>query len=319
MANILRTIGCIVIGWNKDILDQCGEASFRQFRKLLSAITIMMILWGVIGYNFADRYINLDSKIFNVVVSVAFMIIILCIERIIILNVGKARLMAVLRVLLACCMAVLGSCIFDQIIFRNDIEGEICKRRENDIKETIIKRMSIYDTDQKRISAAMDSLSQATILLNDRLQKQPTITMYDGNTVKDSTGKVISKTTIKSSIANPLIEQVKANNKQIESYAEQLRGLSDKKENLSKTVSAEIQSRDRGFIEELEATLAVVSSSKVSLIFYCVMFVFLMFLELFVLSIKMGELKCDYDLLVEHQLNIKRNILEINEKSLSGK
>ena len=45
----LANIGCFIIGWNKDILKECGEASYRQYRKLLSAISIMMVLWGTIG------------------------------------------------------------------------------------------------------------------------------------------------------------------------------------------------------------------------------------------------------------------------------
>lgn len=61
----LINIGCFIIGWNKHILRECGEASYRQFRKLLSAICIMMILWGTIGYCFADRYINIESVPIN--------------------------------------------------------------------------------------------------------------------------------------------------------------------------------------------------------------------------------------------------------------
>jgi len=57
----LTNIGCLLIGWDKNILSECGEASHRQFRKLISALSIMLILWGTIGYCFADRYINLDS------------------------------------------------------------------------------------------------------------------------------------------------------------------------------------------------------------------------------------------------------------------
>lgn len=316
MSKLFQKIGCKLIGWNNDILSQCGEASFRQFRKLLSAITIMMVLWGTIGYNFADRYINLESKFFNFCVAFAFMLIILCIERVIILNVGKAGFMSLMRILLASCMAILGSCIFDQIIFRNDIEGELKQRRENEIKETVVKRMSIYEDDQRRIASAIDSLSNATIKLNDRLQRNPTITMFDGSVKKDSTGKVVERTVTRNTVANPLLEQVKANNKQIESYSEQFKGLSEKKERLAESVKEEVLNRKQGFIEELEATLAVVSSSKISMAFYCVMFFFLIMLEMFVLSIKIGESKCDYDLLVEHQLNIKKGMMEETENSL---
>ena len=137
--DMLKNIGCQLIGWDKNILKECSEASHRQFRKLISAICIMMVLWGTIGYCFADRYINIESCILKVCVSLAFMFIVLCVERVIILTVGKARLMTVMRVMLALCMAVLGSCIFDQIIFRNDIKQTIQDHREDVIKETITK------------------------------------------------------------------------------------------------------------------------------------------------------------------------------------
>ena len=29
----LTNIGCFLIGWNKEILNECGEASHRQLRK----------------------------------------------------------------------------------------------------------------------------------------------------------------------------------------------------------------------------------------------------------------------------------------------
>ena len=37
-----KNCGCLFIGWDKNILKECGEASYRQYRKLLSAICIMM-------------------------------------------------------------------------------------------------------------------------------------------------------------------------------------------------------------------------------------------------------------------------------------
>ena len=148
----IKDFGCFLIGWNKDILKECGEASHRQFRKLLSAICIMMVLWGTIGYCFADRYINIESCALKFCVSIAFMFIVLCVERVIILTVGKARVMSTMRVMLALCMAFLGACIFDQIIFRNDIQQEIQEQREDVIKETIAKRLSIYESDIQRIT-----------------------------------------------------------------------------------------------------------------------------------------------------------------------
>ena len=323
----LMNFGCFLIGWNKDILKECGEASQRQFRKLLSAICIMMVLWGTIGYCFADRYINIESCVLKLSVSLAFMFIVLCVERVIILTVGKARVMSTMRVMLALCMAFLGACIFDQIIFRNDIQQEIQEQREDVIKETIAKRLSIYESDIQRITHDMDSLSKSTIALGEELQKHPTIKGTNVSTQEqvvgtDENGKpkkvrVQSVSTV--TMANPLAEQLKANNEQIQIYANQLEQLRQDKKDIAEKVTKEIKARALGFIEELEATLAVVSNSWISLVFYVILFLFLTFLELFVLTIKMGDNKCDYDLIVEHQLSLKKTLISQTEQSLTVK
>lgn len=323
----ISNIGCFLIGWNKDILKECGEASYRQFRKLLSAICIMMVLWGTIGYCFADRYINIESCWLKVCVALAFMLIVLCVERVIILTVGKARMMSFMRVLLALCMAILGSCIFDQIIFRNDIQQAILEHREDIIKATITKRLSIYDSDIQRITHEMDSLSKATIILGEELQKRPTIQGTNVNTQEQVVGmdengrpkkvKVQSVNTV--TMANPLAEQLKANNDQIQIYSNQLEQLRQDKKDIAQKTTEEVNRRAPGFIEELEATLKVVSQSWISLAFYVILFCFLTFLELFVLTIKMGENKCDYELIVEHQLSLKKNLMTKTEQSLITK
>ena len=315
---VLNNIGLFLIGWDKNIMKECGEASYRQYRKLLSAICIMMVLWGTIGYCFADRYLNIESCFLKACVSLAFMFIILCVERVIILNVGKAYAMGGMRFLMAICMAILGSCIFDQIIFRNDIQQAIQEQREEIISKTITKRLSIYDSDIQRISQEMDSLSEATIALNEELQKRPVIKGTNVSTQEQVIGidengkpkKVKTQTVNTITLANPLTEQLKANNDQIQIYSTQLEQLRLDKKEVAETVRAEISQRAPGFIEELEATLKVVSQSKVSLAFYIILFCFLTFLELFVLTIKMGENKCDYELIVENQLYMKRSLME---------
>lgn len=314
----LKNIGCLLIGWDKNILKECGEASFRQYRKLLSAICIMMVLWGTIGYCFADRYINIESCVLKICVALVFMFIVLCVERVIILTVGKAHLMSFMRVLLALCMAVLGSCIFDQIIFRNDIQQAIQEHREEVISETIKKRLSIYDNDIQRITHEMDTLSKATISLNEELQKRPVIKGTNVSTHEQIVGvdksghpkRVKTQTVNTVTLANPLAEQLKANNDQIQIYSNQLEHLRQDKKEVAEKVRNEVSLRAPGFIEELEATLQVVSQSNISLAFYIILFCFLTFLELFVLTIKMGENKCDYELIVENQLYMKKKLME---------
>ena len=320
----LKNFGCLLIGWDKNILKECGEASYRQYRKLLSAICIMMVLWGTIGYCFADRYINIESCFLKVCVAITFMFIVLCVERVIILTVGKARLMSIMRVLLALCMAVLGSCIFDQIIFRNDIQQAIQEHREDMIGATINKRLVIYDSDIQRITQEMDSLSKATIALNEELQQRPVIKGTNVSTQEQVIGvdengkprKVRTQTVNTVTLANPLAEQLKANNDQIQIYSAQLEQLRLDKKEVAEKVREEMNQRTPGFIEELEATLKVVSKSRVSLAFYIILFCFLTFLELLVLTIKMGENKCDYELIVENQLLLKKNLMEQTAQSV---
>lgn len=320
----MTNIGCFLIGWDKNILKECGEASYRQFRKLISAICIMMVMWGTIGFCFADRYIGVESTILKVCISLSFMFIVLCVERVIILTVGKARLMSAMRVMLALCMAVLGSCIIDQIIFSNDIQQTINERREDVILETTTKRLTVFDSDIKRITHDMDSLSKATILLGEELAKNPTIKSVNVSTTEQTVGfdeegkpkKVRNRSTDVVNIPNPLTGQLNANNEQIQLYQNQLEQLRLDKKEIAGKVADEVHSRPVGFIEELEATLKVVSNSWVSLVFYVILFCFLAFLELFVLTIKMGETKCDYELIVENQLRLKKTLMDQTSQSL---
>lgn len=320
----LNNFGCFLIGWDKNILKECGEASYRQYRKLLSAICIMMVMWGTIGYCFADRYINIESTILKVCISLVFMFIVLCVERVIILTVGKARLMSSMRIMLALCMAVLGSCIIDQIIFSNDIQQTIHDRREDVIQETITKRMAVFENDIQRITQDMDSLSKATITLGEELANHPTIKSVNVSTTEQAAGldengnpkKVKTRSTEIVNIPNPLTGQLNANNEQIQLYQNQLERLRQDKKEIAEKVTDEIHSRPVGFIEELEATLAVVSNSWISLAFYVILFCFLAFLELFVLTIKIGETKCDYELIVENQLSLKKVLMEQTAKNI---
>ena len=225
--------------------------------------------------------------------------------------------------MLALCMAFLGACIFDQIIFRNDIQQAIQEHREDVIKETVAKRLSIYESDIHRITHDMDSLSKATIALGEELQRRPTIKGTNVTTQthvvmgEDGTPQKIKTQSVNTvTMANPLAEQLKANNEQIQIYSNQLEQLRLDKKDIALKTTAEVSNREPGFIEELEATLKVVSKSPVSLAFYIVLFCFLTFLELFVLTIKMGDTKCDYDLIVENQLKLKQNLMDQTSQSL---
>lgn len=157
--------------------------------------------------------------------------------------------------------------------------------------------------------------------------KRPTIKSVNVSTQEQVVGvdengnpkKIRNRNTEIVNIANPLADQLKSNNNQIEIYQNQLEKLRQDKKDIAQKVTEEVSTRPLGFIEELEATLSVVSKSVVSLVFYIVLFCFLTFLELFVLTIKMGDTKCDYDLIVENQLRLKRTLMDQTSQSLITK
>ena len=48
--------GCKLTGWSSSVLAQCSEASKTQLSKYTSALLILMIVWSITGFCFAQRY-----------------------------------------------------------------------------------------------------------------------------------------------------------------------------------------------------------------------------------------------------------------------
>lgn len=324
---IFTRLGCYLIGWNPEILKECGEASHRTLKKYMSAIIILIIIWGSIGFCFADRYIGIESFAGKLTVSLVFMVIILCIERFIILTVGKLGIMGWMRALLAILMAVLGSTVFDQIIFKNDVDVKMKEIRTEQINKEIPKRMSYLDSDIKRMTLLIDSIGKENIVIYEKLSKNPVIVATGVNTTTKQTGvdkdgkpieeKVTSVN--RRNVENPLSGQAKANEAALKIYQEQLDSYQKKKISVGDDVRKEYESAHVGFLEELKALFIILSEDKIATGFYLFLFAFLMFLELLVVTSKGGDGKCDYDLMVEHQLKIKRETLQKTEDRLLNK
>lgn len=81
----------------------------------------------------------------------------------------------------------------------------------------------------------------------------------------------------------------------------------------------EFENAATGFLEELKALVLILREDPYALAFYIFLFLFLLCLELLVVTSKTGDSKCDYDLVVEHQLRIKAETLRNTELSLLNK
>ena len=325
--SIGKRFACFLIGWNAELLNECGESSHRTLRKYMSAITILSIIWGTIGFCFAERYIGLEHIVGKLATSLVFITIIVCVERYIILAGHLGKGMTFTRMFLAILMATLGATIFDQIIFKNDVDFAMKEILTEKINEEVPKRNKIIDNDLNALQLEIDSISRVNALLTDEINKKPatTITSYDINKKAigvDGEGNpiyandIIKKTHV---ITNPLIEQREANDSIYKKLNERKVDLQNKKLATERIVRQEYESAPIGFLQELEALIKIIIANPVALGFYIVLFLFLMLLEMLIVLSKRGDENSDYDLIVQHQQRIKAETLKRMEEGLLSK
>ena len=307
-------LGCFLTGWNSKILAQCSEASYKHLKKYTAALLILMILWGFTGFCFAQRYVH--APLWGCVLSsLIFITIIVQIERQIILTVGNNKVGVIFRLFIAIIMAFLGSAILDQVIFGEDIKRKMVEITDKQVTELLPVRLKVIDDKLAELQLDIDSLDKMNLILNDEIAKNPTTktvstsTTYKNVLQEDGTYKKIPETTVSTNpVANPRIKQVETNNLNLERLRKQQDEYTIKKMEVENDLRKEL-STNIGFLEELHAMLELLKTRTEALIFYSIIFLFLVSLELFIVFSKMGDKKCDYDMIVEHQLNVKASAL----------
>ncbi|ADQ78504.1 hypothetical protein Palpr_0343 [Paludibacter propionicigenes WB4] len=306
---------CFIVGWNPDILKNCSEASYKALKKYASSILILLFIWGATGYTFAQRYLSVHTWWGCALTALIFMIIVIQIERQVILTVGKNKWIVRFRTLLAILMALIGSTILDQIIFKNDVEKVLVDIRADKINEISGKRQKTMQLEINKLNMIIDSLDVINSKLNDEVAKRPTIAVTNVTTEKnpvvnqDGTKTTNTKTIVSTQhVANTRIEQIKSNTATIDKCRSRLDELYNQKINVEVTVRKELEA-NAGFLEELKAMIVLISSEALAGVFYFLLFTFILALELLVVVSKTKDVTCDYDLVVEHQLNVKRDVM----------
>ena len=316
--NTMTKIECFIVGWKPKILENCKEASYATLKKYVAAIAILSIIWGVIGWCFADNYLAIQSWYGKIITSVFFIAVIVCVERYIILSHGKLTGVKIFRTFLAVLMAVLGSTMFDQIVFKNDIDVKMKEIRSDQINIEVPKRTIELDKQIEEVTANIDSIKKVNSALYDELMRTPVIKAPEITTEIrqvgiDSTGKAIyhyDRKVEEKNVTNPKVEQVEQNNKELIRYLQQKEILKERKLNIRTEVQDEYDNASTGFLEEIGALYSLLSNNGFVLAFYIFLFLFLMCLELLVITTK-GSNKCDYELLIDFQLETKKKELNI--------
>ncbi len=305
---LITKIECLLVGWDYKTLKNCLEVSHATLRRYIAAIVILSIIWGLIGYNFAGNYLAITSLHGKAITSLFFITVIVCIERYIITSYGNLTVLRIFRIILALLMAVLGSTIFDQIVFKKDIDIRMKNIRTEQINAEIPKRTMLIDNEIKEISNTIDSITSMNKGLYDELIKFPVIIVPEVTTTrrqagKDSVGNPIyenDRTVTQRSVTNPKTEQVQKNEELLKEYRERGKVLQDRRLNVAGDVRVEYTKEKSGFLEELGALYSLLVEKWVMLAFYIFLFLFLMCLELLVITTK-GIEKCDYEELLIFQ------------------
>ncbi len=302
-------LGCKLTGWSSSVLSQCSEASKTQLSKYTSALLILMIVWSITGFCFAQRYIGLP--IWGcILVSLVFVTIVVMIERQILLALHPTKKLATFRLVIAIIMAIVGSSIFDQTMFGKDIDKQMADTIELQTADLTQKRVSNIDSKLMAFQIEKDSLNKVNSELQADVNVHPwiiqkSVTNSQDRLVVNGKIKVVNNPSVTTNqVANPKQIAIAANNEKIKQIVLQENDLNKKKLTVEEDTRKECQA-NVGFLEELEAMVSIVTTRTVAGIFYVIFFLLLMSLELFVVTSKMGDEECDYELAIKGAERVK--------------
>lgn len=302
-------LGCKLTGWSSSVLSQCSEASKTQLSKYTSALLILMIVWSITGFCFAQRYIGLP--IWGcILVSLVFVTIVVMMQRQILLALHPTKKLATFRLVIAIIMAIVGSSIFDQTMFGKDIDKQMADTIELQTADLTQKRVSNIDSKLMAFQIEKDSLNKVNSELQADVNAHPwiiqkSVTNSQDRLVVNGKIKVVNNPSVTTNqVANPKQIAIAANNEKIKQIVLQENDLNKKKLTVEEDTRKECQA-NVGFLEELEAMVSIVTTRTVAGIFYVIFFLLLMSLELFVVTSKMGDEECDYELAIKGAERVK--------------
>ena len=303
---------CFLTGLSYSLTRISSEQSVKNAKKYMGALLIIMLVWFFIGYCFATRYLHM-SVFGGIVGGVLMSFIILQIERIIILSHHISLGGKVFRIILGLVMAFLGAMIMDQFTFQDDIELRKTQVLETRVKEAVKNTESDVRLQVDEIDSVLEISSARLFALSEELQKRPVIvTNYTTSSVtKDSLGNNINSTTQRNTsvMDNPLKVEFDFLQSQITDLNSKKFALVNSLTDLKRTKEEELKS-STGFLDELTLLEEVIASNWVGMFVYFLFLFFFLSLELFILIMKLSDKESDYDKLVDHQMNVRIQMLQ---------
>jgi hypothetical protein len=316
MADLWLKISCFFTGYNYQIVKNSSELASKMVKKNMSALILISMLWAFIGFNFTARYLH-GSIIASTIVALIMIIVVIQIERQILMSLHSNKGGLIIRALIGVIMAIIGSFIVDQIIFKDDVE----QYRMAAVQDRINNILPIKTMELKgqivQIAKAIDEKESERNALLEELGRKPTITTPTsvGKYEKDSTGKMVM---VRQEVTYQSVPNPKANIvTKIDEQLAMLRNELTKKEDLLLNIRADIEKEVKnktGFLDEVGSLYKIVVSSGLSTFIWLLFFLFFLFWELFILFNKINDKETDYEIVLLHQMETrKRKIKEIEK------
>lgn len=319
MKDLWTKFLCGFIGWDYKLLKECSVASKTTLHRYVGAVILLMLIWAYIGYGMATRYFKVEQEWIKVVIAIVFSFVIWLIERQIISIVGKNKTMYWFRVGLAAIMACIGATIIDQAIFGADIDANMESVKNEKTKEKFTNSKQLIEDEMVQNQRELDILEIKSGELMSDIYNNPTISIRSVKVAGiDSLSKPIYATE-QIHIPNPKQQDLDRMNARINVLRANLDNNYKKLQNLRDSIREEVDGKV-GILDELKVTFSeeVVLSHWTSLTLYLLIFSFFVLVELFVVTGKGFSRKCDYEVMVERQQEMKikeiTSLLPISER-----
>lgn len=319
MKDYWLKLGCYITGYNYTIIKNSSEASAKMVKKYLSAIIIVGILWGFIGFTFAQRYLH-TGTFASCIVSLVMIIIVIQIERQIILSVGRNSLVPLFRTLIGVVMAVIGSVIIDQIIFRDDVEKLRISNLQTEVNNILPVKTKELDLQITQLDSAILAKEAERTSLIDEITRKPFIKSASSETRHFQMQRNTNTGTMKDTLVkrtdlalNDVVNPKAALLPDIEEQISLLRSQLNEKENNKINIREELEKElgmKTGFLDELKILFSILLSSWIAMIVWSMFFLFLLSIEVLVLVNKFGEEKTDYESIILHQKDVRIKMLD---------
>ncbi len=316
--------GCFLTGYKYEVLQGCSEIAHRAVKRYTAALLIICILWAFIGYSFVSKYLAAEWY-YSLLGAILFVLIILQVERQIILSDSQSKWKYGVRAFIALIMAVIGSIIIDQIIFREDIKHKESYELNAQVDSLLPARERELKTQAAETDFTITKKETERKALVDELTKNPTIQMIskqndaiaipttttDSNKMTTTKTSLVRKTAINiNSVPNPKMAMLAPLDAQIK----EMRAIKMDQENrilkLRDEVTQEAKANS-GFLYELQLMYKILRDSGPALFVWALWALLLLGIEIFIMVNKMTHGETDYDATIQHHMELQKRKLKL--------